>query len=197
MEEKTNGSRSETKQDAKMSDVPLATDAHGGGNAGSRKEMPCRRTGRHHRWTGRYAQGGSGSGDAMKVQIDNAEYRFFFRYERDRHGHPKSVTCVIVSGESAAYGTARCHKMDKWDRQAGRRLALTRALDDGRFARACRLKFWEEYNRHCVPNPCTLTLTMPPAIREAIKTGVPWGIEYAAGSVSFHVADHSIPLHPA
>lgn len=108
----------------------------------------------------------------MKVEVDGKTYQLFFQYtdeqlvrgQRKQNGKVrfpglkhtvKSVTCFIRPApktkldrpKAIATGTALCSPLDNFSKCTGRKLALTRALEESGFSRDSRRAVWTEYLR--------------------------------------------------
>ena len=79
------------------------------------------------------------------------DYRVKFQHKTDSNNKPISTICRIEIPETVtgnvtsikAVGIAFCHPVDQYDRNTGRKLALSRALHS--FPREERAAFWIAY----------------------------------------------------
>lgn len=95
----------------------------------------------------------------MKVQLNGAMYRVWWwhnQYDHPRTAPPHSAVtmCGIETGDRTAapttciqvgFGAARCSVKDKFSKQAGRKIALARALKA--FNKSERAAFWRKYDQ--------------------------------------------------
>ena len=90
----------------------------------------------------------------FKVEVGGRKFRVYFRYgvANSRHGTAllvdfgsRTTTCVIDEDDVGIWrGTATCSDKDKFVKSAGRKIALTRALN--KFSRSQRTAFWAVYH---------------------------------------------------
>jgi hypothetical protein len=86
------------------------------------------------------------------VNIGDDEFKVEFNYpdygEFDVFGHklPKETHCRVLDdfGDVVAHGYAICSHRDQFNKNTGRKLALSRALSDV-FTREERQLFWDAY----------------------------------------------------
>lgn len=62
-----------------------------------------------------------------------------------KKGAPTAIAVRVDFGRYALFGEAECHPLDNFDRRIGRRLALTRAIEE--LPRETRKEIWQEYWR--------------------------------------------------
>lgn len=78
-------------------------------------------------------------------------FKFDYEEKRDRNGcftrHPFAVTCKILddAGFVIGEGHSMCNPADQFIRKVGKKIALTRAVDDagGRLTYDDRVALWE------------------------------------------------------
>lgn len=77
----------------------------------------------------------------------NDQWRVVFEYERDPAGHPHSTQCSILDNEDneIGYGAAWCHPKDQFNKDVGRKMALSQALKAAAFDLETRKMFWDSY----------------------------------------------------
>ncbi len=78
-------------------------------------------------------------------------FKVVFRHTRppEPHAHPTQTECIItnvVDGSAVATGVAKLNPRDRFVYEAGRKLALARAIKD--FPRDERQAFWDAYFAH-------------------------------------------------
>ncbi len=82
----------------------------------------------------------------MRVEYGGDVYSVGWHHCRE--GKKKGTVCTVElkTGETwtiVAVGGAKLHTYDRFEKETGRRLSLTRAIE--RFSRAERTAFWEAY----------------------------------------------------
>lgn len=87
-------------------------------------------------------------------EVNGFEVNFSY-YDKDNEGpytiddtdlFSRITDCEIYfNGELVALGVAYCSKQDQFVKYKGRKLALTRALEDGLFDKKERTGFWNKY----------------------------------------------------
>jgi hypothetical protein len=88
----------------------------------------------------------------MRASIDGSSWRFWFRYlaEGTTALPDRKITRCQLASETAptfvlAEGLAYLHPKDRFEREAGRKLALSRALRAAGFDKPYRAAFWQAY----------------------------------------------------
>ncbi len=78
------------------------------------------------------------------------QFKVVFRHDRpEAHSHPTQTVCFvtsIVDGSAVATGVAKLNPRDQFVYEAGRKLALARAIKG--FPRDERQAFWDAYFAH-------------------------------------------------
>ena len=77
----------------------------------------------------------------MKVE----NYKIWWEYPKTKKNkNTQKTICVIsVTDSNSTEGTAKCMKTDEFDKEFGRKLSLTRALNP--IPKEDRTKIWEAY----------------------------------------------------
>lgn len=82
----------------------------------------------------------------MKMEVNGQTFYVDWFYFRSK-GHPVGVDCRITLPGFVKYcqGSAYCDPRDKFNKEFGRKLSLTRALKYGNFTKDARRQVWEHY----------------------------------------------------
>lgn len=118
----------------------------------------------------------------MIVVIDNQEYMVHFTHVNEeavtsrkltnygqelapakRHTECKILVPSEVEGEMPGFisiGYAKCHPKDNFNKEKGRQLSLSKALEDAEFDKETRTAFWNAYRNW-----------LPPIVTSVIKDG--------------------------
>lgn len=88
----------------------------------------------------------------MRVVIGNTTYSVRFTHQNEQSDtdiKPRFTECKItVDGEQfSGVGYAKVHPKDNFCKEKGRKMALSRALDDSGFKKEDKVIFWNEYRK--------------------------------------------------
>ena len=80
--------------------------------------------------------------------VNGREHKVFFKHEKQAGNHPTATTCFILdkeTNEEVTRGVAKCNPADRFEYEKGRKIALTRALQDANATRSERGDVWAAY----------------------------------------------------
>lgn len=84
----------------------------------------------------------------FNINVKGYDLRFKFIHMHDEKKNKHSVTCIATDrSDSTVYAisTSWCSPKDTFDKNKGRKVALTRLLDYSGFNREERTKIWNAY----------------------------------------------------
>jgi hypothetical protein len=86
----------------------------------------------------------------IRVDVDGQVWGIGFRYDTHKGDRLTITECVLMYSYDDTrverfWGRAYCCEQDRFEKETGRKIALTRALKMGEFTRETRRLFWDAY----------------------------------------------------
>jgi len=83
------------------------------------------------------------------MKTEKYQIRWYHRILDDsvphRHAGHRVTYCELINKDGMYSGEAVCHEGDNYDRDKGRKLSLSRAMEDAGLSKDERFDIWHEY----------------------------------------------------